>query len=128
MPESALRTLRGILAATHTGAEIEQLLDQATDEIREQVQPVPFQLTVPAGPVFCFHPNVVTEYRSFPGRWVRKRSRRRWRRRWIPPHGVHAMRCPDCPAEMYQLAPGAGAVRMRIGPTLVWDGPTASRV
>ena len=120
MPESALRTLRGILAATHTGVAIEQLLDQVTDEIREQVQPVPYQLTaaVPAGPVFCFHPNAVTESRAFPGRWVRKWSGRRWRRRWIPPHGVHAMRCPDCPAEMYQLDLGM-PVRMVLGPWLM---------
>jgi hypothetical protein len=130
VPESAIRQLRGILAATHTGAAIEQLLADVADEIRGRFEPAPYYLSAAgmAGPVFCFHPNVVTEYRGIPGRWVRKWSGRRWRRRWIPPYGVHAMRCPDCPAEMFQLDPGVGAVWMRMGPSLVWDGPAASRV
>lgn len=90
------------------------------DEAGEPVMQVPLlpTHTITRGPVLCYHPNAKTEHRAYSGRWVRTRRGRRWRLRWVAPHAVYSLRCPDCLAEMYQLDVGL-QVHMQMGPTLL---------
>ena len=58
----------------------------------------------------CLHPQAVTEYRRQRGGWRRVRAGRGWRLLRGREIGVFVLRCPDCPAVVYQLDVGlAGA-------------------
>jgi hypothetical protein len=51
----------------------------------------------------CLHPSAVTEYRRQRGGWRRVCAGRGWRLVRGREIGVFVMRCPECPAVLYQL-------------------------
>jgi hypothetical protein len=125
---SAERELKGILARTMTGNDLEALLDRFYWERSAEglsvgpKQRAPWEDTlVDWAAHWCLHPNQRSEFRQTTGGWRKWRTGRRWQYKWVPPQAYWKRTCPDCPAMEFHRTPPWGGVLLpdRMPPWIV---------